>query len=224
MTDLPQEERLKSNQLQSLTECEQAIYAIAKKSGKSPLDIWRTNELWLTEKASKVDWDVEHNWYYYCVSNFFMFLNLFCQLSRPDWYRAIVGAIVFIVLGNIMIMIYLHRATWIRPYGRFLRNFAGTVFSLALTLFGFDFLPEWLKFDLIMGMIGVVCAASSVALVHLFLELLWNHSVRKWDEYREQLSTLRSVRPLLAGGSRSAVESRSSVASCVRLRKVVDWD
>ena len=35
MTDLPQEERLKSDQLQSLTECEQAIYAIAKKTGKS---------------------------------------------------------------------------------------------------------------------------------------------------------------------------------------------
>lgn len=77
MTDLPQEERLKSDQLQSLTECEQAIYAIAKKSGKSPLDIWRTNELWLTQKASKVDWDIEHNWYYFCVSNFLCFLTCF---------------------------------------------------------------------------------------------------------------------------------------------------
>ena len=54
MTDLPQEERLKSDQLQSLTECEQAIYAIAKKTGKSPLDIWRAQEQELSARVSNV--------------------------------------------------------------------------------------------------------------------------------------------------------------------------
>ncbi|WP_448755507.1 hypothetical protein [Actinomyces sp.] len=227
MTDLPQEERLKPDHLRSMTECERAIHAIAEKTGKSPLDIWRVNETWLSERASRVDWDVEFNWYYFCVSNFFMFANLFCQLSRPDWYRAIVGAIALLVLGNFMIVIYFHRATWIRPYGRFLRNFASAVFSLALTLFGSDFLPEWLKFDLIMGMVGVACAASSVALFHLFPELLWNHSVKKWEEHKKQLAILWMVRPLFVGeeeGVSAQMVSRSSQTSRMRLRTVVDWD
>ena len=55
MTDIPREERLESDQLRSLTGCEQAIYAIAKKTGKSPLDIWRVNEIRLSELSSEVD-------------------------------------------------------------------------------------------------------------------------------------------------------------------------
>lgn len=224
MTDLPQEERLKPDQLRSMTECERAIHAVAEKAGKSPLDIWRVNEMWLSEAASKVDWDVGCSWYCLCVSNLFMFGNLLCQLYRPDWYRSIAGAVALIVLGNVMIMIYFHKPAWIRPYGRFLRAFAGVVFSLALTFFGYDFLPARIMYDLVMGVLGIVFAACFVVLFHWLCELIWNHSVKERDECREQLSTLRSVRPLLTGGSRSAVESRSSVVSCARLRAVVDWD
>ena len=54
MTDVPQEERLKPDQLGSMTECEQAIYAIAKKTGKSPLDIWRAQEQELSARVSNV--------------------------------------------------------------------------------------------------------------------------------------------------------------------------
>ena len=224
MTDLPQEERLKPDQLRSMTECERAIHAVAEKAGKSPLDIWRVNEMWLSEAASKVDWDVGCSWYCLCVSNLFMFGNLLCQLYRPDWYRSIAGAVALIVLGNVMIMIYFHKPAWIRPYGRFLRAFAGVVFSLALTFFGYDFLPARIMYELVMGVLGIVFAACFVVLFHWLCELIWNHSVKERDECREQLSTLRSVRPLLTGGSRSAVESRSSVVSCARLRAVVDWD
>ena len=224
MTDLPQEERLKPDQLRSMTECERAIHAVAEKAGKSPLDIWRANEMWLSEAASKVDWDVGCSWYCLCVSNLFMFGNLLCQLYRPDWYRSIAGAVALIVLGNVMIMIYFHKPAWIRPYGRFLRAFAGVVFSLALTFFGYDFLPARIMYELVMGVLGIVFAACFVVLFHWLCELIWNHSVKERDECREQLSTLRSVRPLLTGGSRSAVESRSSVVSCARLRAVVDWD
>lgn len=224
MTDLPQEERLKPDQLRSMTECERAIHAVAEKAGKSPLDIWRANEMWLSEAASKVDWDVGCSWYCLCVSNLFMFGNLLCQLYRPDWYRSIAGAVALIVLGNVMIMIYFHKPAWIRPYGRFLRAFAGVVFSLALTFFGYDFLPARIMYELVMGVLGIVFAACFVVLFHWLCELIWNHSVKERDECREQLSTLRSVRPLLTGGSRSAVESRSSVVSCAQLRAVVDWD
>ena len=224
MTDSPQEERLKPDQLRSMTECERAIHAVAEKTGKSPLDVWRANETWLSEAASKVDWDVGCKWYCFCVSNLFMFGNLLCQLYRPDWYRAIAGAIVLIVLGNIMIMIYFHKPAWIPSYGRFLRAFAGVVFSLALTFFGYNFLPERIIYDFVMGMLGIVFAACFVVLLHWLCELIWNHSVKERDKRREQLSTLRSVRPLLAGGSDSAVENRSSVTSCARLRTVVDWD
>lgn len=224
ITDLPQEERLKPDQLRSMTECERAIHAVAEKTGKSPLDIWRANEMWRSEAASKVDWDVGCSWYCLCVSNLFMFGNLLCQLYRPDWYRSIAGAVALIVLGNVMIMIYFHKPAWIRPYGRFLRAFAGVVFSLALTFFGYDFLPARIMYDLVMGVLGIVFAACFVVLFHWLCELIWNHSEKERDECREQLSTLRSVRPLLTGGSRSAVESRSSVVSCARLRAVVDWD
>ena len=75
-----------------------------------------------------------------------------------------------------------------------------------------------------LALIGVLVAMACISFLNSPLELLWNHSVKERDDYGEQLSTLRLVRPLLAGRSRSAVESRSSVVSCARLRAVVDWD
>jgi hypothetical protein len=227
MTDFPQEERLKSDQLRSLTECEQAIYSIAKKTGKSPLDIWRVNETWLSEKASKVDWDVECNWRRFCVPNLMMLGFLLYQLCGPDWRHTVVGVVVFIVLVNIMIFIYDCRPNWILLYGRCLRAWAGSLFSFSLALVGYDWVRGVLKYDLVLWLLGIVLAFYSVKLLNLYPELVWNHFAKEWERRKKQLVILRMVRPVLGDiedhSSGSAVD-RSSVASCVRLRGIVDWD
>ena len=89
MTDLLQEERLKSDQLRSLTECEQVIYAIAKKTGKSPLDIWRVNEIELSEQASKVDWDIDRNRLWLVLVNLFAFGVIVNYYLVSDWPRVV---------------------------------------------------------------------------------------------------------------------------------------
>ena len=227
MTDIPQEERLKSDQLRSVTECEQAIYAIAKKSGKSPLDIWRVNETWLSEKASRVDWDVESNWRHFCVPNLMMLGFLLYQLCGPDWRHAVVGVVVFIVLVNIMIFIYYCRPNWILPYGRFLRAWAGSLFSFSLALLGYDWVRGVLKYDLILWLLGIVLAFYSVKFLNLYPELVWNHFAKEWERRKRQLAILRMVRPVFVDSEECSLGSavgRSSVASCARLRTVVDWD
>lgn len=223
MTDLPQEERLKPDQLRSMTECEQAIRAVAEKTGKSPLDIWHVNEIELSEQASKVDWDIERNRLWLVLVNLFAFGVIVNYYLVSDWPR-VVGFVALCVFANFMVFVCSYKSTWIPAYGKFLQAFAEFVFSLALTLFGYNWLAGKSMYALILNMLGISFAAFLIRLVNLFFELLWNHSVKQRDERREQLSTLRLVRPLLAGGSRSAVERRSSVVSCARLRTVVDWD
>lgn len=223
MTDLLQEERLKSDQLRSLTECEQVIYAIAKKTGKSPLDIWRVNEIELSEQASKVDWDIDRNRLWLVLVNLFAFGVIVNYYLVSDWPR-VVGFVALFVFANFMVFICRYKPTWIPSYGKFMQAFAEFVFSLALTLFGYDLADGKSMHGLILSMLGISLAAFLVRLLNRFPELLWSHSVKERNARREQLSALRSVRPLLAGGSRRAVENLSSVASCARLRTVVDWD
>lgn len=219
MTDLPQEECLKPDQLRSMTECERAIHAVAEKTGKSPLDIWRVNEIELSEKASKVDWDIERNRLWFVLVNLFAFGAIVNYYLVSDWSR-VMGFVALFVFANFMVFVCRYKPTWIPAYGKLLQAFAEFVFSLALTLFGYDLVDG----KSMLSMLGISLAAFLVRLLNCFPELLWNHSVKQRDKYREQLSALRLVRPLLTGGSRSAVESRFSVASCTRLRTVVDWD
>ena len=225
MTDLPQEQRLKPDQLRSMTECEQAINAIAKKTGKSPLDIWRVNEIELSEQASKVDWDIDRNRLWLVLVNLFVFGVIVNYYLVSDWPR-VVGFVALFVFANFMVFICRYKPTWIPSYGKFLLAFAEFVFSLALTLFGYDLADgkSMHGLILILSMLGISLAAFLVRLLNCFPELLWSHSVKEWNDRGEQLSALRSVRALLAGGSDSAVESRSSVVSYARLRAVVDWD
>lgn len=227
MTDLPQEERLRPDQLRSMAECEQAIYAIAKKTGKSPLDIWYANDSWLSEAASKVDWDVKCNWRCFCVPNLMMLGFLLYQLCGPDWRHALVGVVAFIVLANIMIFIYYYRPNWILPYGRFLRAYAGSLFSFSLALLGYDWLRGVLKYDLILWLLGIVLAFYLVKFLNLYSEVLWNHFAKECEGRKKQLAILRMARPVLVDSeersSGSAVD-RSSSSSRMRLRAVVDWD
>ncbi len=227
MTDLPQDERLKPDQLRSMTECERAIHAIAEKTGKSPLDIWRANETWLSEAASKVDWDIKCNWRHFCVPNLMMLGFLLYQLCGPDWRHAVVGVVVFIALVNIMIFIYDYRPNWILPYGRFLRAWAGSLFSFSLALLGYDWVRGVLKYDMILWLLGIVLAFCSVRFLNVYPELVWNHFAKEWERRKKQLVILRMARPVLVDGkecsSGSAVD-RSSMSFCARLRTVVDWD
>lgn len=227
MTDLPQEERLKPDQLRSMTECEHAIYVIAKRTGKSPLDIWRVNETWLSEKASRVDWGVQCNWRCFCVPNLMMLGFLLYQLCSPDWRHTVVGVVALIVLVNIMIFIYHYTPNWILPYGRFLRAYAGSLFSFSLALLGYDWIRGVLKYDLILWLLGIVLAFYLVKFLNLYPELIWNHFAKEWERRKKQLAILRMVHPVLVGSeecsSGSEVDQFSS-SSRMRLRTVVDWD
>ena len=140
------------------------------------------------------------------------------------WYGFSAGILVLWVLLNIEIVCLMFVQKLLVPFGTILRRLLGVVFSIILTMFGFLSTPDSVANRSTLALISVLLAMALFSFLHSLSELLWNHSVKKRDEHREQLSTLRLVRPLLAGGSDSAVESRSSVASCARLRAVVDWD
>lgn len=227
MTDLPQEERLKHDQLRSMTECEWAIHAIAEKTGKSPLDIWRANETWLSEKASKVDFKPDREplgIIGILVIEIMLLCCLYESFCATGWYGFSAGILVFWVLMNIEIVCVLFVQKLLVPFGKILRSLLGVVFSIILTMFGFLSTPDSVANRSTLALISVLLAMALFSFLHSLSELLWNHSVKERDGRREQLSTLRLVRPLLAGRSRSAVESRSSVVSCARLRAVVDWD
>ncbi len=227
MTDLPQEERLKTDELGSMTECERAIHAVAEKTGKSPLDIWRVNEIELSEKASKVDFKPDCGPLVIFLILFLevLFLSrLYASFCATGWYGFSAGILAFWVLMNVQIVCLMFMQKLLVPFGKILRSLLGVVFSIILAMLGFVSTPDSVANRLTLVLIGVLLAMASISFLNSLLELLWNHSVKERDEHREQLSTLRSLRPLLAGGARGAVENRSSVASCARLRTVVDWD
>lgn len=226
MTDLPQEECLKPDQLRSMTECERAIHAISEKTGKSPLDIWRANETWLGEKASTVDFKPDRKPLGIIILVIWIIVTYFFYASfrATGWYGFSAGILVLGVLMTIEIVCLMFMQKLLVPFGKILRSLLGVVFSIILTMLGFVSTPDSVANRLTLALIGVLLAMASISFLNSLLELPSNHSVKKRDEHREQLSTLRSVRPLLAGGSDSTVENRSSVASCARLRTVVDWD
>ena len=227
MTDLPQEERLKPDHLRSMTECERAIHAIAEKTGKSPLDIWRVNEIRLSELSSKVDFKPDRDplgIIFLLLIEIALLWCLYESFRMTGWYGISAGILVFWMLMNIEIVCLMFMQKLLVPFGKILRSLLGVIFSLILAMFGFVSTPDSVVNRLTLALIGVLLAMASISFLNSLLELLWNHSVKDRDDYGEQLSTLRLVRPLLAGGSRAAVESRSSVASCARLRTVVDWD
>lgn len=227
MTDVPQEERLKPDQLRSMTECERAIHAVAEKTGKSPLDIWRVNEIRLSELSSKVDFKPDRDplgIIFLLLIEIALLWCLYESFCMTGWYGFSAGILVLWVLLNIEIVCLMFAQKLLVPFGTILRRLLGVVFSIILTMFGFLSTPDSVANRSTLALISVLLAMALFSFLHSLSELLWNHSVKKRDEHREQLSTLRLVRPLLAGGSDSAVESRSSVASCARLRAVVDWD
>lgn len=227
MTDVPQEERLKPDQLRSMTECERAIHAVAEKTGKSPLDIWRVNEIRLSELSSKVDFKPDRDplgIIFLLLIEIALLWCLYESFCTTGWYGFSAGILVLWVLLNIEIVCLMFVQKLLVPFGTILRRLLGVVFSIILTMFGFLSTPDSVANRSTLALISVLLAMALFSFLHSLSELLWNHSVKKRDEHREQLSTLRLVRPLLAGGSDSAVESRSSVASCARLRAVVDWD
>ena len=227
MTDLPQEECLKPDQLRSMTECERAIHAVAEKTGKSPLDIWHVNEIELSEKASKADFKPDCGPLEIFLILFLevLFLSwLYASFCATGWYGFSAGILEFWVLMNVQIVCLMFMQKLLVRFGKILRFLSGVMFSITSTVLGLVSTLNSEATRLLFALSGVLFAVLLLSSWHSLPELLWNHSVKERDKHREQLSTLRSVRPLLAGGSDSTVENRSSVTSCARLRTVVDWD
>lgn len=120
MTDLPQEERLKPDQLRSMTECERAIHAIAEKTGKSPLDIWRVNEIRLSELASTVDFKPDLDplgIIGLLVIEIIVLYVLYASFCATGWYGLTAGILVFWVLMNIEIVCLMFKQKLLVPFG-----------------------------------------------------------------------------------------------------------
>lgn len=231
MTDLPQEERLKPDQLRSMTECERAIHAIAEKTGKSPLNIWRVNEIRLSELASTVDFKPDLDplgIISLLVIEIIVLYVLYASFCATGWYGFTAGILVFWALMNIEIVCLMFKQKLLVPFGKKLRSLSGVLFSIISNLFGFLSTPDSVANRSTRALFGVLLAMAMISILNSLPELLWNHSVKERDGYGEQLSILRSVRPLFVGGrgssSKLSVENKSSLTSCARLRKVVDWD
>ena len=139
MTDLPQEECLKPDQLRSMTECERAIHAISEKTGKSPLDIWRANETWLGEKASTVDFKPDRKPLGIIILVIWIIVPYFFYASfrATGWYGFSAGILVLGVLMTIEIVCLMFMQKLLVPFGKILRSLSGVVFSIILTMFGF---------------------------------------------------------------------------------------
>lgn len=189
MTDLPQEERLKSDQLRSMTECERAIHAIAEKTGRSPLDIWRLNEIRLSELASKVDFKPDRGpsvIILLLVIEIMFLCWLYESFRATGWYGSSAGKLVFWVLMNIEIVCCMFMQKLLVPFGKILRSLLGVVFSIILTMFGFLSTPDSVANRFTLAIIGVLLAMACISFLNSLAELLWNYSVKERDGYREQ--------------------------------------
>ena len=232
MTDLPQEERLKSDQLQSLTECEQAIYAIAKKTGKSPLDIWRAQEQELSDRVSNVGLRRAFPQPVLRVGALVLIIvhmyRGICMFADDGWEQQLLGWLAAWI-ALVASFISLDQPRWSEWIAKHMWALANVLFSIFLVIVGF--LPS-------SGM-GVspklLLKSWGFALAWILIGAIFNSGfTSNWRQYREErkkarenLSVLRATFPLVAGQCAKSSMLRRDGSSCPsrsRLRVVVDWD
>lgn len=232
MTDLPQEERLKSDQLRSLTECEQVIYAIAKKTGKSPLDIWRAQEQELSARVSNVGLRRVFPQPVLRVGALVVMICYMCQgihmFMNDGWEQQLLGWVAGLI-SLVAIVISLDQPQCSEWIAKRMWALANVLFSICLAIVGFLpssgmavspklLLKSWV-FALFWILIGAVASSLFTSRSRQDIE------ERKVD--RERLSMLWATLPLIAGQcAKSSMLRRdgSSFPSRSRLRVVVDWD
>lgn len=137
MDKISQEEILKSDQLCSVAECEEAIRFIANRTGKNALDIWRANEKRLSLMASSIS---------RCLTN-----KRYTSVPLVVACLAIVGSLVWEICSHgqitgvfvgvvVCVLPFILASQWPGGYvrvGQICRYFLGIVFSVELFLLSY---------------------------------------------------------------------------------------
>lgn len=232
MTDLSQEERLKPDQLRSMTECERAIHAIAEKTGKSPLDIWRANEQELSNRVSHVALARMFPRRVLRLLALVVMIGYMCRgvcmFMGIEWEQQLLGWIAGLI-SLVAIVISLDQPRWSEWIAKPMWALANVLFSICLAIVGF--LPSsgmgvspkllfksW-AFALFWILVGAVASSVGASRSRQDIE------ERKLD--RESLSMLRATLPLIldqCGKSSMLRRDGLSLSPRSRLRVVVDWD
>lgn len=232
MTDSPQEERLKPDQLRSMTECERAIHAVAEKTGKSPLDVWRAKEQELSNRVSHVGFTRVFSRRVIRLGALVVMICYMCQGIRMfmgiGWEQQLLGWIAGL-LSLVAFVISLDQPRWSEWIAKRMWALANVLFSIFLAIVGFlpssgmgvspkILLKSW-GFALFWIVIGAVASSFCASWSRQDIE------ERKID--RESLSMLRATLPLIVdqcGKSPMLRRDGLSLRSRSRLRAVVDWD
>lgn len=210
MDKISQEEILKSDQLCSVAECEEAIRFIANRTGKNTLDIWRANEKRLSLMASSIS---------RCLTN-----KRYTSVPLVVACLAIVGSLVWeicsygqttgVFVGVVVCVFpFICASFFPKTYvflGQIYRQLLGSVFSIELFLL--SYLPwsaegasasrEVGEYVRLFGyfMFGILL---TVVLYHLVIERPYSAMC---DMVKNELSTLRFARGLLCDCDTSVMD------------------
>lgn len=201
MSHMSQEEILKSDQLRTVSECEEAIRVIAKNVGKDAFDIWSTNEKCLSLRASSVS---------SCLNgkkrmHIQQFVVTVLTIVTLVWDKLSHGEVTMLFLVIVVYMFpFICASFFPKTYvylGQIYRQLLGSVFSIWLFLLsyvpwsaeGASASREVGEYVRLFGyfMFGILL---TVVLYHLVIERPYN---AKCDMVKNELSVLRSVRGIL---------------------------
>lgn len=224
MDEISQEEILKSDQLCSVAECEEAIRFIANRTGKNTLDIWRANEKRLSLMASSIS---------RCLSN-----KRYTSVPLVVACLAIVGSLVWVICSHgqrtgvfegvvVCVLPFLLASKWPGGYvrvGQIYRYFLGIVFSVELFLLSylpwdsggvntFHEVGEYVK------SIGYFTLWVLLTVVSYYLVVERPYGVAH-ARVKDELSTLRFARGLLCDCDTSVMDVSENKSSCVVVVKV----
>ena len=225
MDNISQEEILKSDQLCSVAECEEAIRFIANRTGKNALDIWCENEKRLSRMASSVS---------LCLNSkrrphMLLVVAGLAIVGSSVWevlsYGQITGGLVGVVVFCVFPFIFASRCPegYVRV-GQIYRYFLGVVFSVELFLLSylpwdsggvntFHEVGEYIK---IIGYFAL-WVLLTVVLYYLVVERPYGVAHAR---VKDELSTLRLARGLLCDCDTSVMDVSENKSSCVVVVKV----
>ncbi len=210
MDKISQEEILKSDQLCSVAECEEAIRVIAKNVGKDAFDIWSTNEKCLSLRASSVS---------SCLNgkkrmHIQQFVVTVLTIVTLVWDKLSHGEVTMLFPVLMVYMFpFICASFFPKTYvflGQIYRQLLGSVFSIELFLL--SYLPwsaegasasrEVGEYVRLFGyfMFGILL---TVVLYHLVIERPYSAMC---DMVKNELSTLRFARGLLCDCDTSVMD------------------
>lgn len=217
MIGIPNSEVLKPNQMCSVSECEQAIRAIARETGKSSLDIWRANEKGINCYLRMKDNKYEVRWpgWVFLISVFV----IICGLLAYEYMKYGLGgkslALVYCLLGCLSCIVSCANVSLAPRIGKLLRDLIGVTFSVFLALFGIIATNEVGDISLLRSCLFAIAMLSLIAGFHyLIFEWPWKLNQRNREEVRARLVTLRSTLPFVL--EQDAVSVGSARASLRR--------